>query len=71
MENSMKWALLTIITLLTVLSLSLPIIGYCLTGNWLVLTPAVSSVPLGFAWKRITESVFPIGEGKTIKSSDK
>ena len=61
-DTRMKWALLLIITFLTVLSLSLPVVGYCLTGNWLTLTPAASSILLGFTWKRITESLFPINE---------
>ena len=71
MGDRMKWALLIIITLLTILSLSLPVVGYCLTGSWLTLMPAVTSIPLSFVWKRITESVFPIETEKTRKISNK
>ena len=61
-DRKMKWFLLIILTCLSVLSLSLPIIAYQLTRNWLALTPGTGCIPLGFAWVWIIKREFPLNE---------
>jgi len=60
--NKMQWALLIIFMLLTILALILPLLAYCLTGNWLTLTSSASTIPLGYVWNWIVKRVFPLNE---------
>jgi hypothetical protein len=58
----LQWAMLLIISLITVLALALPVLAYYLTGNWIMLAPAASSLPLGYVWTWIAKRVFPLNE---------
>jgi hypothetical protein len=60
--QSMQWAILIIIAVLTVLTLILPVVAYVLTGNVVILTPAASALPLGFVWTWIARRVFPLNQ---------
>ena len=61
-DKKQQWAIIFILTLLTILSLVLPILAYCLTGNWLTVTPSISAIPLGFAWRLLIKRIFPPSE---------
>ena len=53
------WAILIIVTLLTILVIAEPVIVFIITKNWYSFVPATGLLPLGYAWKHILHYFFP------------
>jgi hypothetical protein len=65
-NNRMQWAIVIIITALSMFSLVLSPIIYWLTHNWITLMPSATTLPLGFAWVWIIKRVFPLVFGPVL-----
>lgn len=61
-NNRMQWAIILIITALSMLSLALPFVTYWLTHNWVMLVSSATTIPLGFAWTWIIKRLFPLNQ---------
>jgi hypothetical protein len=62
MNNKMQWAILLIITALSLLSPALSFATYWFTHNWLALVPSASTIPLGSAWIWMIKRIFPLNQ---------
>ena len=57
-SQAMQWAGLIIVTLLTLATLTLPIIAAYVTKNAYYLIPAIGTIPLSFMWQRVANFLY-------------
>jgi hypothetical protein len=57
--QAIHWALLIIVTLLTVLIIVIPVILFILTRNGYTFVPTTGLLPLGYAWHKLMHYFLP------------
>ncbi len=56
---AMQWALLVAVTIITLVTLVVPLVFAILIGQALLAIPSVGTLPLSYVWVRLSQFVFP------------
>ncbi len=61
-SRAMQWTLLVAVAIITLVTLVVPLAFAVLKGQALLAIPSFGTLPLGYAWVRLVQFVFPVNQ---------